>query len=72
MRSILDSVASNFVVLYAVPAALELSQPGSEQACDPTPPDSSGAKLFVIFFLTLIPLLGIAIMALVIYSLWMR
>lgn len=40
-------------------------------SADDTPPEVStaGAKLFVIFFLTLVPLLGIAIMALVIYRL---
>jgi hypothetical protein len=39
---------------------------------DATPPDPGGAKLFVIFFLAIVPLLGLAIMALVIYSLLMR
>ncbi|HEV2293589.1 MAG TPA: hypothetical protein VGR35_07020 [Tepidisphaeraceae bacterium] len=33
---------------------------------------TGGAKLFVIFFLALIPLLGVAIVALVIYGLLMR
>lgn len=32
-------------------------------------PDSSGEKLFVIFFLALVPLIGIALVAMVIYSL---
>ncbi len=35
-------------------------------------PSAGGAKLFVIFFLTLVPLLGIALLAMVIYSLLTR
>jgi hypothetical protein len=52
-----------------VPEPIDQS-PG--ETCDPTPPDTNAAKLFVIFFLALIPLLGIAIVALVIYSLLVR
>jgi hypothetical protein len=39
-----------------------------------TPPEPSvgGAKLFVIFFLTIVPLLGMAIMGFVIYRLLAR
>ena len=35
-------------------------------------PSTGGAKLFVIFFLTLVPLIGMALLAIVIYSLLMR
>ena len=54
------------------PEALE---PVTGVTTDPSPPaeaSSGGAKLFVIFFLTLVPLLGLALLAMVIYSLLMR
>jgi hypothetical protein len=49
-----------------------------EPAADALPPpplaepSTGGAKLFVIFFLTLVPLIGMALLAMVIYSLLMR
>ena len=48
------------------PLASTLTSP---ETCDATPAETAGAKLFVIFFLAFVPLLGIAIAALVIYSL---
>ncbi len=45
-----------------------LDSPPAESA-DTTPPGDGGAKLFVIFFLTLVPLIGMALVAMVIYSL---
>ena len=39
---------------------------------DPAPPGDGGAKLFVIFFLTLVPLIGMALVAMVIYGLLVR
>jgi hypothetical protein len=44
--------------------------PAESQAA--TTPSTGGAKLFVIFFLTLVPLLGIAIVAMVLYRLLVR
>ena len=46
-------------------------------ASAPPPPapgehSTGGAKLFVIFFLAIVPLLGIALLAMVIYGLLMR
>jgi hypothetical protein len=38
----------------------------------PPEPSVGGAKLFVIFFLTIVPLLGMAIMGFVIYRLLAR
>ena len=38
----------------------------------PPDPSTGGAKLFVIFFLTIVPLLGMAIMGFVIYRLLAR
>jgi hypothetical protein len=38
----------------------------------PAEPSTGGAKLFVIFFLTIVPLLGMAIMGFVIYRLLAR
>lgn len=52
------------------PEPLEYASPPPPDA--PAEPSSSGAKLFVIFFLTLVPLLGLALLAMVIYSLLMR
>ena len=38
----------------------------------PAEPSVGGAKLFVIFFFAIVPLLGFALLAMVIYSLLMR
>ena len=55
------------------PDAPELIEPGTRDVTDaPVPPGDGGAKLFVIFFLTLVPLIGMALVALVIYSLLVR
>jgi hypothetical protein len=51
-----------------------MTQPESVRGEDlkPPPPSDGGAKLFVIFFLTLVPLIGMALVAIVIYSLLVR
>jgi hypothetical protein len=52
-----------------VPEPLESPPPGSTDAA---PPGDGGAKLFVIFFLTLVPLIGMALVAMVIYGLLVK
>ena len=54
------------------PDAPEPIDPPTADAPEPAPPGDGGAKLFVIFFLTLVPLIGMALVALVIYSLLVR
>ena len=55
-----------------LPDAPEPIDPTPADAPEPAPPGDGGAKLFVIFFLTLVPLIGMALVALVIYSLLVR
>jgi hypothetical protein len=55
-----------------LPDAPESGDPPLADAPDATPPGDGGAKLFVIFFLTLVPLIGMALVALVIYSLLVK
>ena len=54
------------------PDAPEPLESPAVPSTDPAPPGDGGAKLFVIFFLTLVPLIGMALVALVIYSLLVR
>ena len=49
--------------------APEPIEPPAAEPADAPPPGDGGAKLFVIFFLTLVPLIGMALVAMVIYSL---
>lgn len=51
-----------------------MTQPDAspEETSAPAAPSDMGAKLFVIFFFAIVPLLGIALLAIVIYSLLMR
>ena len=54
------------------PAASDaLDTPASPPAA-PGEHSTGGAKLFVIFFLAIVPLLGMALLAMVIYGLLMR
>ena len=54
------------------PDAPEPIDPPTTEPAAPAPPGDGGAKLFVIFFLTLVPLIGIALVAMVIYGLLVR
>ena len=47
-------------------------EPIHYESAAPAPPGDGGAKLFVIFFLTLVPLIGMALVAMVIYGLLVR
>ena len=53
------------------PELLEYASPPQPEA-PPPDPSTAGAKLFVIFFLTVVPLLGMAIIALILYRLFMH
>ena len=53
----------------------DVPEPIDYESAEPAaaaPPGDGGAKLFVIFFLTLVPLIGMALVALVIYSLLVK
>ena len=50
----------------------DVPEPIDYESADPAPPGDGGAKLFVIFFLTLVPLIGMALVAMVIYGLLVR
>jgi hypothetical protein len=52
------------------PEPIDYASPGANDASPE--PSTGGAKLFVIFFLTVVPLLGFAIVGLVIYRLLVR
>lgn len=51
------------------PEAVDYAPPTTDA---PSEPSMGGAKLFVIFFLTFVPLLGIAIVGIVLYRLLVR
>ena len=51
------------------PEAVDYASPTSNAPPDPS---TAGAKLFVIFFLTIVPLLGMAILGVLIYRLLAR
>jgi hypothetical protein len=53
------------------PATVEgaLQGPAPESPPEPVP---AGPKLFVIFFMAIVPLLGIGILALVVWQLWLK
>ena len=55
-----------------LPDAPEPFESPPAESIDPAPPGDGGAKLFVIFFLTLVPLIGMALVAMVIYGLLVR
>ena len=59
------------------PDSLAEVTPRADASAEPVPAapgehSTGGAKLFVIFFLAIVPLLGIALLAMVIYGLLMR
>ena len=56
------------------PAAGTMTSPEFplDEGAKTSPPSDGGAKLFVIFFLTLVPLIGMALVAMVIYGLLVR
>jgi hypothetical protein len=59
----------NEIAAIAEPVEGELQGTAPELPPEPVP---TGAKLFVIFFMAIVPLLGISIVAFIVWQLWHR